>query len=988
MSSNKDIINNNAIKELEKMEESTVKYKPLEYKTINPGAKNVLLIDSSVYQNDVLFNSTNTNTFGIKYSIYSNSKELKKLLEDNFSSIDRIGFAFDDALMVSKQFLDGELFFNPDDLEDGKTEFSSNMTFVLDLIKQFNISNVDYLVCNGLKHENWVKYFNILKNETGVSVGASDDETGNLKYGGDWVMESTNENVKNIYWDSGIFNYSTTLATSIISASTTLTNADLNNPAIYTWPITINGGTSESPIIVTFGDDITLNSSSQYFIIGSEYITIDGDNFTVIIDGVTDYPGLVQNGLENTNGFSNITIENINISTLNNSIIAFRSGWLCHSFFGSNSFFISINNCHSDAQIGPNEQCGFICGRGFGQGDNNPNSSNCKITNCSTTCNTSSKFSGIIVGIRTGQNGGFVNITNCYSTGEINSEIASGICGQQAAQNNGTVNITNCCSTGKISGVQASGICGIFAGLDNGTVNITNCYSTGEINSEIASGICGQQAAQNNGTVNITNCYSSGAISGLRASGICGESAGFNNGTVNITNCYSIGEISGVQASGICGLFAAENNGTVNITNCYSIGEISGVQASGICGQQAAQNNGTVNITNCYSLGAISNDLTSGICGILAGIYNGTVNITNCYSSGAISGSFSGGIAGPYFGFNSNNLNKITNCYSLGDITGDNAGGICGCQIGYNDNIIYTPNILIDNCYTLGNTSGTTSGSICGGDLGNTYTNQPTVNINNCYTLYEPIVSSTLQITPIQTNTYVELNNTWNDSNASTYLTGTPQYNSSGLPINPVGTVWADIDPDNNTTPWIFATLGYSPYTTELVATYDQTINSGNSTVEALETSGHTYTIIAINNSIPSNFSQITINSSTGQITTSNSTPSNTYLIKVLKQSNYVMTDFSLTVINKIPSIKKCEYSIKLKCNEKFVIRLDKECANLVKKYIIIKKPKYGTVSISSKKIVYIPDKNYTGKNKFILQSINIFSGLNEEIVFKIKISK
>ena len=41
------------------------------------------------------------------------------------------------------------------------------------------------------------QYFNILTKETGVIVGASDDETGNIKYGGDWVLESTNENIVN-----------------------------------------------------------------------------------------------------------------------------------------------------------------------------------------------------------------------------------------------------------------------------------------------------------------------------------------------------------------------------------------------------------------------------------------------------------------------------------------------------------------------------------------------------------------------------------------------------------------------------------------------------------------------------------------------------------------------------------------------------------------------------------------------------------------------
>ena len=250
-------------------------FKILKYNTINSSIKNILLIDGDVYQNDILYSSVNSNTLAIKYSINSSKKELEDLLTNNFTEINRIGFAFNDSLINSKQFIDGQLFFTPEDLDTSKSKFigdeniepennkqdiqgySSNLQFVIDLIKKFNISNVDYLVCNGLKYDDWVKYFNVLNKETGVIVGASDDETGNIKYGGDWVMETTNEDIVNIYWGSEISNYSTTLATNTISASTTLTNADLNNPAIYTWPITINSGTSTSPVVITIGDDIT-----------------------------------------------------------------------------------------------------------------------------------------------------------------------------------------------------------------------------------------------------------------------------------------------------------------------------------------------------------------------------------------------------------------------------------------------------------------------------------------------------------------------------------------------------------------------------------------------------------------------------------------------------------------------------------------------------------------------------------------------------------
>jgi hypothetical protein len=862
----------------------------LKYNTINSEIKNILLIDDSVFQNEILFNSINNNTLAIKYNVNSSKKELEDLLTNNFTEINRIGFAFNDALINSKQFLDGELFFTSEDLDPTKTKsieseilehenkeleilehekleqgiqgYSSNLQFVIDLIKKFNIINVDYLVCNGLKYDDWVKYFDILNKETEVIVGASNDKTGNLKYGGDWILESTNEDIKNIYWDKTIINYTSTLATNTISSSITVTNTDLNNSSMYTWPITINEGTSISPIVVTFGDDITLNSSSQYFIIGSEYITLDGGNNTVTISGVTNYPGLVQNGTGGANGKSNITIQNINMGTLNGSTIAFGKGWVCQNYFGKTSSNILITNCHSDALIGPNNACGFICGIAFGQGNGTTSSSNCEITNCSTSGKILSNFGGCICGALTGQLGGIVNIINCYSTGNI-------------------------------IGNQSGGICGAQAGQDFGTVNITNCYSSGIIDSS-GNSFCG---------------------------GIISMRAGYINGNVNITNCYSTGAISGIGSGGITSSFVAQTNGNVNIINCYSSGEISSI--------------------------------------------------------------YGGGITGYWFGYNTNNLCKISGCYSTGNITGSNAGGICGSEVGYNNNsTTYTPNILIENCYTLGNTSGTTSGSICGGYNGSTYDNQPTVNIKYCYTLYGPIVSTTLQITPIQTDTYVATTNTWSDIDAFTYLIGTPTYNSSSSLVNPIGSVWSDISPNNSTTPWIFSTFGYSPYTNKLVTTFSQSISKGNSTIKALDSTGHTFTIVAINNKVSSKYPEIKINSSNGKIYTNKSIPLGLYSIKILQQSNYTMTNFNLNIILNI-------LCIKLSKNEKFIARINNIYPYyiLLKKYKIIKKPQHGCVSINkNSKLVYKPDKDYIGKDDFILLCDSVLPYLTKEIIFNFNI--
>lgn len=90
----------------------------------------------------------------------------------------------------------------------GQTTYSNNFQFVLNLIDSFQIQTLDYLACNSLNYSNWKSYYDLICSLKDIKVGASNDNTGNVQYGGDWVMESTQEDIKNIYWNSNIDNYS------------------------------------------------------------------------------------------------------------------------------------------------------------------------------------------------------------------------------------------------------------------------------------------------------------------------------------------------------------------------------------------------------------------------------------------------------------------------------------------------------------------------------------------------------------------------------------------------------------------------------------------------------------------------------------------------------------------------------------------------------------------------------------------------------------
>jgi hypothetical protein len=161
--------------------------------------QNVILIDDAVQEYQQFVDGCSATTFPIVYNYHSDRNELKALLVRKFSDIQRLAFVFHNANMNRKLFLNNQCFFTGSDLEGGV--FSDNLQVVVDIIRDFGVIHVDYLQCNSLQYDTWKQYYDILKTATNVVVGASDDPTGNLKYGGDWVMESTNEVVNAIYFN-------------------------------------------------------------------------------------------------------------------------------------------------------------------------------------------------------------------------------------------------------------------------------------------------------------------------------------------------------------------------------------------------------------------------------------------------------------------------------------------------------------------------------------------------------------------------------------------------------------------------------------------------------------------------------------------------------------------------------------------------------------------------------------------------------------------
>ena len=139
---------------------------------------NILLIDRKVQDYETFVNSVNASTFPIVCLLNSSENEIMELCK-KFPNVSRMAIAshnYDISLEYPK------------------------VTFITSLVKELKLKNIDFLACNTLNDVNWASYYNTLASETGVIVGASNDRTGNIKYGGDWVMESTGQDIEFIYF--------------------------------------------------------------------------------------------------------------------------------------------------------------------------------------------------------------------------------------------------------------------------------------------------------------------------------------------------------------------------------------------------------------------------------------------------------------------------------------------------------------------------------------------------------------------------------------------------------------------------------------------------------------------------------------------------------------------------------------------------------------------------------------------------------------------
>jgi uncharacterized protein YjdB len=176
---------------------------------------NLLLVDKNVPDYQVFLDSVNESTCTVTYSSDSPFSELCEMIHAKSVSVDRIGI----VSRVTDLFVEGHSFL----------ESKDNLSL---LVKELNASRIDFLACNTLPE--WQELYDALEKE-GIVVGASSDQTGNLKYGGNWVMENTMDDIEKVYFTKNIEYYSYLLddvsevSYTTLVESTTITNAEIES---------------------------------------------------------------------------------------------------------------------------------------------------------------------------------------------------------------------------------------------------------------------------------------------------------------------------------------------------------------------------------------------------------------------------------------------------------------------------------------------------------------------------------------------------------------------------------------------------------------------------------------------------------------------------------------------------------------------------------------------------------------------------------------
>jgi hypothetical protein len=216
----------------------------------------LLLIDSRVQNYQAFIDSTKELVESIVYNFYSDTYEsiLNKKTQDSYESI----------ALVSHNYhrIDFSFLYNEEPCYFINDNFDSWDKFY-NFLANFNTPIVDMLACSLFSETSngslWKDVFINLESRGCINFRASADDTGNLSIGGNWIMESDNVNVKDLYFTELIEEYKYLLSGQfsdllVFQRSNQLNTVDIQyqNPGtVAVWGNPSNGGNTGQVIGLT-----------------------------------------------------------------------------------------------------------------------------------------------------------------------------------------------------------------------------------------------------------------------------------------------------------------------------------------------------------------------------------------------------------------------------------------------------------------------------------------------------------------------------------------------------------------------------------------------------------------------------------------------------------------------------------------------------------------------------------------------------------------
>jgi uncharacterized protein YjbI with pentapeptide repeats len=506
---------------------------------------NLLLVKDDLVDLEIFERGVNSETIILKDP---SMNDVLELIDENVVHIGFVyhyeGFNYMPFLNEIEMLIDESG--NP--LIDNDNEFCYfNKKFLrfLEEVKSRNENIIfDLLTCNVI-HSYFIDELDKLKDKYGFTFRYSTNDKG---YGGDWIQESHDISIKDIYFTEEIDKWE-----HVLNLSMTPSEVATTYPSDFDWD-----GTTLS-LKRDFEWGIT-TMNTNFITLGDNEI-FDGKGFTISLT-VTLHYGLF--GSSGTSVGTRPIIKNL-YGTFNNS----NNSYYYNGFIlRSGQSFVHIDNCHTSSTN--DRYFSYFYGGGIAGGNTGING-NALIENCSSVDMVSAyHYGGDIAGSLNSSSGGEITIKNCFSRNILYYRSAGILAPFSARNSNWRVYIYNCnCIPKSIhSWDMQSLILGYDSGNLIGNIDISNCYSIFNLTVSLQSGISGYL----NYGVNIMNCYFIGNLTGSNTSGIAGHSSN----KVTVENSYMVGNITGSNSGGIFGPSTTDSSAI----NCVSTSPIFGANAT------------------------------------------------------------------------------------------------------------------------------------------------------------------------------------------------------------------------------------------------------------------------------------------------------------------------------------------------------------------------------------------------------------------------